>query len=128
MTTGGKLHNCFANPLYTDGATVTPSKQDLQDKAKHFANTVFVIGAGVIMFAASMLQPHTMQWIGGATGEQLPFIAGTLLIVLLALKRPAFALYALARQCREYGHVLNEGTTTCERCFQDVDTGSKESN
>jgi hypothetical protein len=100
---------------------VTPSKQELQDKARHFANTVFVIGAGVIMFTASLLQPYTMQWIGGTTGEQFPFIAGTLLIVMLALKRPALALFALERQCRTYGHVLREGSSTCERCFQNVE-------
>ena len=99
---------------------MTPSKQELEDKAKHFANTVFVIGSGLIILAASLLQPYTMRWMGGATGEQFPFIAGTLLIVMLALKRPAFALFALARQCREYGHVVREGSTTCERCFQDV--------
>jgi hypothetical protein len=100
---------------------VTPSKQELQDKARHFANTVFVIGAGLIMFAASLLQPYTRQWMEGATGEQFPFIAGTLLIVMLALKRPAFALFALERQCREYGHVLREGSSTCERCLQNVE-------
>jgi len=100
---------------------VTPSKQELQDKARHFANTVFVIGAGVIMFAASLLQPYTMQWLGGATGEHFPFIAGTLFIVMLALKRPAFALFALERQCRTYGHVLRAGSSVCERCFQNVE-------
>ena len=31
---------------------MTPSKEELEAKAKHFANTVFVIGAGVIMLAA----------------------------------------------------------------------------
>ena len=100
---------------------MTPSKQELQDKARHFANTVFVIGAGVIMFAASLLQPYTMQWLGGATGEHVPFIAGTLFIVMLALKRPAFALFALERQCRTYGHVLREGSPVCERCFQNIE-------
>ena len=99
---------------------MTPSKQELEDKAKHFANTVFVIGSGLVILAASLLQPYTMQWTGGATGEQFPFIAGTLLIVMLALKLPAFALFALARQCRQYGHVLREGSTTCQRCLQDV--------
>jgi hypothetical protein len=102
---------------------VTPSKQELQDKAKHFANTVFVIGAGVIMFSASWLQPYTMKWLGGATGEQLPFIAGTLLIVMLAMKRPAFALFALERQCQKYGHAIREGSPTCERCFRKVGDG-----
>lgn len=119
MPTRGKLYGLRANPLYY-GAAVTPSKQELQDKAKHFANTVFVISAGVVMLVASLLQPYTMQWISGATGEQLPFIAGTLLIVVLALKRPAFALFALERQCREYGHVIRDGAPTCERCFQNV--------
>ena len=103
---------------------MTPSKQELQDKARHFANTVFAIGAGLIILAASLLQPYTMQWVGGATGEQFPFIAGTILIVMLALKRPAFALFALERQCREYGHVVREGASTCERCFQNVAGGS----
>ena len=102
---------------------MTPPKQELQDKAKHFANTVFVIGAGVIMFSASWLQPYTMKWLGGATGEQLPFIAGTLLIVMLAMKRPAFALFALERQCQKYGHAIREGSPTCERCFRKVGDG-----
>ena len=105
------------------GAAVTPSNQELQDKAKHFANTVFVIGAGLIILAASLLQPYTMQWIAGATGEQIPFIAGTLLIVMLAMKRPAFALFALERQCQKYGHVMRKGSPTCERCFQKVGDG-----
>lgn len=102
---------------------MTPSKQELQDKAKHFANTVFVVGAGVIMFSASWLQPYTMKWLGGATGEQFPFIAGTLLIVMLAMKRPAFALFELERQCRKYGHAMREGSPTCERCFKKVGDG-----
>ncbi|MBL8479017.1 MAG: hypothetical protein JNK59_06885, partial [Sterolibacteriaceae bacterium] len=52
-----------------------------------------------------------------------PFIAGTLLIVMLAMKRPAFALFALERQCRKYGHAMREGSPTCERCFQKVGDG-----
>lgn len=99
---------------------MTPSKEDLQEKAKHFANTVFVIGAGVIMFAASMVQPYTMQWLGGATGEHFPFIAGTVFIAMLAMKRPAFALYALERQCLKYGHELRDGSPVCQRCFKTV--------
>lgn len=99
---------------------MTPSKQDLQDKAKHFANTVFVIAAGVIMFAASLLQPYAMQWLGGATGEQFPFIAATVFIVMLALKRPTLALFALERQCAKYGHDLLAGSPVCQRCFKNV--------
>lgn len=99
---------------------MTPSKQELQDKARHFANTVFVIGAGAVMLAASLLQPYSMKSLGGAVGEHLPFIAGTFVIVVLALKRPAFALFALERQCMKYGHVLGEGASVCERCFRTV--------
>jgi hypothetical protein len=118
-TAGVKLPSWSASHQ-PSGAIVTPSKQDLQDKAKHFANTVFVIGAGVIMFAASLLQPYTMTWLGGATGEQFPFIAGTVFIVMLALKRPAFALFALERQCAKYGHDLQAGSPVCQRCFKTV--------
>lgn len=73
------------------------------------------------MFAASLLQPYTTQWLGGAAGEHFPFITGTLFIVMLGLKRPALALFALERQCRTYGHDLREGSSTCERCFQNIE-------
>jgi hypothetical protein len=57
-----------------------PSKEELQAKARHFANTVFVIGAGVIMLAASLLQPYAMKWVGAGMGEHFPFIAATIFI------------------------------------------------
>ena len=57
-----------------------------------------------------------MKWIHLAAGG----VAGTFVIVVLALKRPAFALYALERQCRKYGHVLGAGGSVCERCLRTV--------
>jgi hypothetical protein len=100
---------------------VTPSKEELQAKARHFANTVFVIGAGVIMLAASLLQPHAMKWMGSGMGEHFPFILATIFIFVLASKRSGFALFALERQCRKYGHVPREGSSVCERCFQTIE-------
>lgn len=98
-----------------------PSKEELQARARHFANTVFVIGAGVIMLAASLLQPHAMKWMGAGMGEHFPFIAATIFIFLLASKRSDFALFALKRQCRKYGHVPGEGSSVCARCFQSIE-------
>ncbi len=99
---------------------MTPSKEELQAKARHFANTVFVIGAGVIMLAASLLQPHALKWMGPGMGEHFPFIAATIFIFLLASKRSDFALFALGRQCRKYGHVPGEDSSVCARCFQAI--------
>ena len=97
-----------------------PDKLKSQESARHFANTVFVVGAGIIMFGASLIQPWTMRWLGGATGEHFPYIAGTLLIAWLAVKRPQFALYSLQWQCRKHGHLLNGESRVCERCLEDL--------
>jgi len=104
---------------------VTSSKEESQAKARHFANTVFVIGAGVIMLAASLLQPYAMKWMGSGMGEHFPFIAATIVIFVLASKRSHFALFALERQCRKYGHVAGEGSSVCERCFQTIEDHSR---
>ena len=106
---------------------MTPPKEELEAKAKHFANTVFVIGAGVMMLAASLLQPLAIRWIGPSIGEHISFITATILIFVLATKRPALALFALERQCLRYGHVLREGSTVCERCYQTVATEVRQS-
>lgn len=99
---------------------MTPSKETLESEARHFANTVFVIGAGVIMLAASLLQPYAVRWAGSDNGGHFVFIAATICIFALSTKRPEFALLALARQCKKYGHVLNEGSTVCDRCLKHV--------
>ncbi|MCF8179338.1 MAG: hypothetical protein K9J74_12580 [Sulfuritalea sp.] len=100
---------------------MTPSKEELETRVKHFANTVFVIGSGILMVIASLLQPWSMATLGGAMGEQATFIVATILILVLASKRPALALYAAERQCRKYGHVISVGSQTCGRCFQPID-------
>lgn len=97
-----------------------PSRSESQENAKHFANTVFVVGSGVIMFAASLVQPYTQAWLGGAAGEHFPFIAGTLLIAWLAVKRPQFALYSLQWQCRKHGHLLEGDSRVCGRCLENL--------
>ena len=102
-----------------------PTKLESQENAKHFANTVFVVGAGVIMFAASMIQPYTARLLGGAAGEHFPFIAGTLLIAWLAMKRPQLALYSLQWQCRKHGHLLSGESKLCERCLETVGDDDK---
>ncbi len=99
---------------------MTPSKEALEIEARHFANTVFVIGAGVVMLAASLLQPYAVTWAGSDNGGHFVFIAATIGILWLSTKRTDFALIALARQCKKYGHVLNEGSTVCGRCFKDI--------
>lgn len=106
-----------------------PTRTESQNQARHFANTVFVIGAGIIMFSATLIQPHTLSWLGGVAGEHFPFIAGTVLIAWLALQRPQLALFALKRQCAKHGHLPNPQTGTCERCLErvggDDPTGSR---
>lgn len=99
---------------------MTPSKQELETSVRHFANTVFVIGSGILMLLASLLQPLSVAAIGGEIGEQATYIAATILILVLASKRPALALYAAERQCRKYGHAISEGSRTCSRCFQSI--------
>lgn len=99
---------------------MTPSKEELETKARHFANTVFLIGAGVIMLAASLSQPLLLKWLGQGMGEHAPFIGASALILLLALKRPQLALFSLERACLKYGHVLREGSLICTRCLRNV--------
>ncbi len=98
---------------------MTPSKEELQDKARHFANTVFVVGAGVLMLAASMLQTFAVSRMGENGGDMV-FIAATILIFVLASKRSELALFATERQCQKYGHVLRADSPVCERCMQTV--------
>lgn len=97
---------------------MTPSKEELQAKAKHFANTVFVVGAGFIMLFASLLQPYALKWLGPGIGEHIAFIAATAGILLLASKRSELALFALERQCLKYGHTLRAGSSVCDRCLK----------
>lgn len=101
---------------------MTPSKETLESQVRHFANTVFAIGAGVLILAASVLQPHVMRWTGSETGGHLLFLAATIAIFLLSGKRPDFALFALKRQCKKYGHVLTGEVKVCSRCLQEIDT------
>ncbi len=98
---------------------MTPSKEELQAKARHFANTVFVIGAGVMMLAASMLQTFAVSQMG-ENGGNFVFIAATILIFALASKRSELALFATERQCQKYGHVLRADSPVCERCLQTI--------
>lgn len=98
---------------------MTPPKQELDTRVKHFANTVFVIGAGLIMLFASLLQPFVVARIG-ENGADYTFIAATILILVLASKRPSFALYELQRQCAKYGHVLPHSSSVCSRCLQTI--------
>lgn len=98
---------------------MTPSKEELEAKARHFANTVFVIGAGVIMLAASLLQSFAVSRFG-ANGGDYAFIVATLCIFVLASRRASFALFAIERQCAKYGHVPREGSSVCSRCFQSI--------
>ncbi len=98
---------------------MTPSKEELEAKARHFANTVFAIGAGAFMLAASLLQPFAMSRLG-ENGGDMAFVVATLCIVGLASMRSSFALFAIARQCARYGHVPREGSSVCSRCFQTI--------
>ncbi len=98
---------------------MTPSKEELETKARHFANTVFAIGAGVIMLATSLLQPFAVKAMG-TNGGDMAFIAATLCIFVLASKRSSFALFAIKRQCAKYGHVLRDDSSICSRCFQSI--------
>ena len=105
---------------------MTPSKAELEAKVRHFANSVFVIGSGILMLAASLLQPLSMALLDGAAGEQASYILATVLILALASKRPAFALYAAERQCRKYGHAVSEAAPTCSRCLQPIATAARD--
>ena len=99
---------------------MTPPNETLESKAKHFANTVFVIGAGLLILSVSLLQPYLARWTGSDLGGHVLFIAATICIFVLSSKRPEFALMALKRQCKKYGHVRNEGSTACSRCFEEL--------
>jgi len=98
---------------------VTPSKEELETRARHFANTVFAIGAGAMMLAASLLQPFAVSRFG-ANGGDYVFIAATFCIFALASRRSSFALFATERQCAKYGHVPRADSSVCSRCFQSI--------
>jgi len=55
---------------------MTPSKEELETNAKHFANSVFAIGAGIIMLLASLLQGVVVRWLG-ENGSDITFITAT---------------------------------------------------
>lgn len=99
---------------------MTPAKETLESQAKHFANTVFVVGAGVLILAASLLQPYAVSWTGSDNGGHLVFLVATICILLLSSKRPQLALFALGRQCRKYGHAPSAGSSVCARCLQTI--------
>jgi hypothetical protein len=99
---------------------VSLSREESEKKARHFANTVFYVGSGLIILAASLLQPLLASSIGGSFGDNVAFIAATVLIFVLASKRVDLALLSLKRQCSEHGHLLNEAGTACTRCLQEL--------
>jgi hypothetical protein len=103
------------------GVVVIPNKEALEAKSRHFANSVFVIGAGVLMLAANLLQPFATKFLGSGMGSQVTYIVATILIFVLATKRPDLALYAKDRQCKKYGHVMSEDGCTCSRCLRTID-------
>jgi hypothetical protein len=99
---------------------VTPSEEKLEDQAKLFANVVFFVVSASLMLAATLFKPVALDLFGNVVGEHISFIAATLGIFWLASKRPQLALLAIDRQCRKYGHVLEEDSRVCKRCFQTV--------
>ncbi len=96
------------------------TREESEKKARHFANTVFYIGSGVIILVASLLQPWLSGTIGGAIGDNLGFVVATVLIFVLASKRADLALMSLRRQCAEHGHAPNDAGTACTRCLQEL--------
>lgn len=94
----------------------TPSKDELEAKAKHFATSAFLIGSGILMVAANSLQPLAAKLMGEEFGSQAIFIFATILIFVLASKRPELAAFAIKRQCQKYGHVVRNGAPVCDRC------------
>lgn len=96
------------------------TREESEKKARHFANTVFYIGSGVIILIASLIQPSLASAIGGTMGENAAFIVATVLIFVLASKRANLALMSLRKQCAEHGHLPNEAGTACARCLQDL--------
>lgn len=99
---------------------MTPSKETLEAQARHFANTAFAVGAGVLILVASLLQPHAIGWAGSEIGGHLVFIVATICIFTLGTKRPELALFAIERQCRKYGHVPGTDAAVCQRCFKNI--------
>ena len=95
---------------------MTPSKEELDAKAKHFATTAFLIGSGLLMVAANILQPLAAKLMGEEFGSQAVFILATVLIFVLASKRPELAVIAIKRQCMKYGHAVRKGAPVCDRC------------
>jgi hypothetical protein len=99
---------------------VTPSKEVLEAKAKQFANIVFAVGAGVLIFSASLLQSAALNLMGPVIGEHITFIVATIGIFFLAGERSRIALFAIVRQCEKYGHTLSAESEVCSRCFRTI--------
>lgn len=96
------------------------TREESEKKARHFANTVFYVGAGIIILIASLLQPRLASAIEGAVGENVAFVVATILIFVLASKRADLALMSLRKQCAEHGHLPNEAGSSCLRCLQEL--------
>lgn len=99
---------------------MTPSKEVLEAQAKQFANIVFAVGAGVLIYAASLLQSTALNLLGPVIGEHITFIVATIAIFVLAGERPRIALFAIVRQCEKYGHKLSAESDVCSRCFRTI--------
>lgn len=99
---------------------MTPSKEVLEAKAKQFANIVFAVGAGALIFSASLLQSAALNLMGPVIGEHITFIVATIGIFFLAGERSRIALFAIVRQCEKYGHTLSAESDVCSRCFRSI--------
>lgn len=99
---------------------MTPSKEVLEAKAKQFANIVFAVGAGALIFSASLLQSAALNLMGPVIGEHITFIVATIGIFFLAGERSRIALFAIVRQCEKYGHTLSAESDVCSRCFRTI--------
>jgi hypothetical protein len=99
---------------------LTPSKEVLEAKAKQFANIVFAVGAGALIFSASLLQSAALNLMGPVIGEHITFIVATIGIFFLAGERSRIALFAIVRQCEKYGHTLSAESDVCSRCFRSI--------
>jgi hypothetical protein len=99
---------------------LTPSKEVLEAKAKQFANIVFAVGAGALIFSASLLQSAALNLMGPVIGEHITFIVATIGIFFLAGERSRIALFAIVRQCEKYGHTLSAESDVCSRCFRTI--------
>lgn len=104
---------------------MTPSKETLEAQVKRFANIVFVACSGVVILLAFVLRPVIETRFGARDGEEITFFGATVIILILASMRTRFALIAIDRQCAKYGHLLNEGSPVCQRCFLNVDEAGK---